>query len=251
MARQDYTYGTASVPKPPDVVNPPPSVTTNPGYTPNYPGIIQNDPGYLAARNAAQLAERNASAMRRQQLRDAIIRYGGIGSFKDVYGDLDPSTLDLASKNSNSILAQMASNYGLSEHQFRAQLAARGALQSGELGYGQDQLDKSYAQQRYDAANNLGTDTANALNSYTGVLSQNAQSLAQALAQAEASSISNPLYQPRGATYANYDAGLSAKYGHPVYTDDSGNLYDGTGASWKPNDPYYNQGEGTGGPYSL
>lgn len=223
------TAGTPGAPPPPPA--PPGTVNvTGSGYTPNYGNLIENDPAYLAAKAAADLAQRNAGARRKQALQQAIIQYGGLPSdFTDQYGDIDQATLDQAGHNQNSTLAQLANNYAKSGEQFRRSLAARGALQSGDLNYGQDQLDQAYAQQRYDAANAVGSGVNSALNDYLGVLSGNSQSLAGAIQGAESNVYSNPAYRPSEPTSANYDAGLSAQYGQPIYVDSSGNQYDSNG----------------------
>jgi hypothetical protein len=229
--------GSASAPTvAPPPVAPPGRVQTAAGYTPDYSGLITSDPSYLAAQSAAQLAQSNASAQRRAALRQAIIRYGGglPAGFTDQYGDVDQATLDQAGQNQQSTLANLATNYAQSEEQFKRGLAARGALQSGDLNYGEDQLNRGYAQQRYDAANALGDTETGLLNSYSGVLNQNAQNLAGAVGTAEQNVFANPAYRPSAASYANYDAANSAKYGQAIYGDDSGNLYDGNGNPFSP-----------------
>lgn len=227
------TIGQTPAPPPP-----PGSVQTGAGYTPDYGGLINNDPAYLAAKSAAEQAQANAAAQRKQQLRQALIQYGGLPSgFTDQYGDLDQATLDAASQNQNSTLAQLAKNYSQSGEQFKRSLAARGALQSGDLNYGQDQLDQGYAQQRYDAANQFGNSANSALGQYMGVLSGNAQSLAGAIGQAEGNVSSNPAYQPTAPTSANYDSGASSQYGQPIYNDGNGNYFDINGNPFTPPAP--------------
>lgn len=205
------------------------------GYTPDYNNLITNDPAYQAAKAAADQAQANAGSMRKQQLRDALIRYGGLPSgFTDTYGDLDQATKDAAAANQNSTLAQLAANYGKSQEQFRRSLAARGALQSGDLNYGQDQLDQAYGQQRYDAANAFGNEANQALAAYMGVLQGNANSLAGAIGQAEGNVSSNPAYTPTPSTTATYDAGVSGQAGQPVYSDGNGNYYTQDGNPFTP-----------------
>jgi hypothetical protein len=222
---------TASAPAPtPPPQNPTISVG---GYTPDYGGLISNDPAYLAAKSATEQAQANAAAQRKQQLRQALIQYGGLPSgFTDQYGDLDQATLDAASQNQNSTLAQLAKNYSQSGEQFRRSLAARGALQSGDLNYGQDQLDQGYAQQRYDAANQFGNSANSVLGQYMGVLSGNAQSLAGAIGQAEGNVSSQ--YQPVAAQTATYDSSASGQYGQPIYTGPDGKQYDQYGNPFTP-----------------
>jgi hypothetical protein len=61
-----------------------------------------------------------------------------------------------------------------------------------------------------------------------------AQSLAQALQQAESTEYSLPQNQPVAPTTADYDSKSSAQYGRPVYKDANGNLYDADGSAWHP-----------------
>lgn len=228
--------GTATAPAATPPVAPPGRVQTAAGYTPDYSGLITSDSAYLAAQTNAQQAAAAASAQRRAALRQAVIRYGsGLPSgFTDQYGDIDQATLDQASQNQQSTVANLATNYQQSEQQFLRQLAARGALQSGDLNYGEDQLNRGYAQQRYDAANALGDQANQAVNAYSGVLGQNSRDLAGAVGLAEQNVYSNPAYRPSAALYANYDAANSSKYGQAIYGDDSGNLYDGNGNPFTP-----------------
>lgn len=214
---------------------------TSPGSTPNFQSLITNDPTYQGAQNAAQAAQGSAEAQRRAAVQQSIIQYGGLPpGFTDTYGDIDQATLDQASANQNSTLAQLKTNYGTSQRQLMQALAARGALQSGDLNYGQDQLNQGLSQQEYDAANTEGNGLTGALNTYTGVLNQNAQNLSGAIGSAESNvlgqvdSNGNPIYAPTAPTQANYDAANTAKYGQPIYSDGSGNLYDRNGNPFSP-----------------
>lgn len=216
----------APAPGPP----PPGSVQTAPGYTPDYKGLIENDPAYLAANANSVQAQAQAAAQRKAALQQALIRYGGMPQgFTDQYGDIDQATKDAAAQNKNSILAQLANNYQQSSDQFKRGLAARGALQSGDLAYGADQLERGYGQQQYDAANQFGSDAQQAINAYTGTVQGNAQNMSQAVASAEANVYANPAYRPSAPSTANYDASRSSQYGQPIYVDDSGNVYDQNG----------------------
>lgn len=241
---------TATVPTAPPPPAPSPNVTVaGSGYTPDYKGLLANDPGYVAAQNAAEAAAGTAKAQRAARLRALYVQYGGNlpDSFKDQYGDIDQATKDAATANQNSTLARLRDNYQQGVAQFQRGLAARGMLQSGELGYGQDQLNRGYQQQQYDAANQFTNTADDAINQYLGVLSGNAQNLAGAIGSAESNVYSNPAYRPVAPTSANYDAGSSAQYGQPVYKGSDGSLYDQYGnpfsppqasASAAPTDPY-------------
>lgn len=229
--------GTATVPQHAPMT-PAGHVQTSPGYTPDYNALLGSDPGYLAAANAAQQANAQGAAARRAALRQLVIRYGGLpGGFGDVYGDVDQATLDAAKSNQFSALAQMKDNYTKSLDQFQRGLAARGMLQSGELGYGSDQLQRGEAQQEYDAANQFGDQAQGAINQYLGIVSGSNQNLAGAVSQAESNLISNPTYQPVAPTYADYDATSSAQYGQPIYKGEDGSLFTQDGNPFTPPAP--------------
>lgn len=230
------TTGTASAPAPAPAPAPAaPSINLSGGYNPDYGALIQSDPAYLAAKAAADKAKGDAAAQRKQMLQQALIGYGGLpANFNDQYGDIDQATKDAAANNQFSVLANLAKNYSQSTEQFKRGLAARGALQSGDLNYGLDQLEQGYGQQKYDAANQFGSQINSALNAYNDVIGGNAQSMAQAIQGAEGNVYSNPAYRPSAPSAANYDAGNSAAYGQPIYVDSNGNLFDQNGNPFSP-----------------
>jgi len=223
--------GTAGAPPPAAAAAPAPgSVTTDAGYTPDYNALIRADPGYQAGEQGATTAEALARAQRKQQLQSAVIQYGGTPTgFQDAYGDIDAATQAQAGQNANSTLAQLRGNYEKSTRQFRAQLAARGALQSGDLNYGSDQLAQGHSQQQYDAGNIFGNQVQGALGAYSGVLSQNARDRAAAIQNAQGNVLQNPAYRPSAPTTAQYDGVASAQYGTAVYKGADGSLYGSNG----------------------
>lgn len=229
--------GTATVLTPPPLPAAAPSVTVaGSTYTPDYKSLIENDPAYLAAQSAASASSGAAQAQRKKLLQQAFVQYGGAmpAGFTDPYGDIDQATKDAAAANQNSTIARLKTSYDQSRDQFMKQLAARGALQSGELGYGQDQLQRGLDQQEYDAGNQFLSGINGVYGDYTGTLNNNAQALAGAIGSAESSVYSNPAYRPNPGTTANYEASLSAQYGKPIYKADDGNLYDSNGNPFAP-----------------
>jgi hypothetical protein len=148
----------------------------------------------------------------------------------DSYGDIDQATKDAAAGNQNSTLSQLHDNYQRSVESFRRALAARGALQSGDLSYGQDQIDRGLSQQEYDAANSFGDQVNQAVSGYAGVLGSNAQNLAGAIGSAENNVYGNPAYRPVAPSYADYDPTSSARWGKPVYKGADGTLYSDDGS---------------------
>jgi hypothetical protein len=215
----------------------PAQITTTPGFTPDYTGAIQSDPSYAAAQAGVQKASADAAAQRAAALKAAVIQYGGLpAGFKDAYGDIDQATLDAAKGNQYSTLASMARNHEQSLEQFRRALAARGALQSGDLSYGQDQIDTGYGQGQYDAANQFGNAASGVLNQYGQVVDQNMQSIASAIAQAQQNAYADPANRPVTAKTAARDAGLSSQYGIDIYKGDDGTLYTRDGSVYTPPD---------------
>jgi hypothetical protein len=175
----------------------------------------------------------------------------------DTYGDIDQATKDAAAGNQFSTNATIQNNYQQSVEQFKRALAARGMLQSGDLNYGQDQLNRGEGQQQYDAGNAYMGQYNQALNNYTGVLGQNAQNLGAAVSTAEGNVQSNPAYQPVAPITATYDPSNSAALGTAVYAAPDGTLYDASGnplspsasaatGQAPPSGAYYNVGFGGG-----
>jgi hypothetical protein len=195
-------------------------ITIGQGSTPEYGALISGDPGLLAVRNSNQQQTAAAAAQRREALRRLAIQYGGLPSgFADQYGDLDQSTLDMASKNAYSQKANIQRNYDQGIEGFKRALAARGVLQSGELGHGLDQADIARGQQEYDAGNQFADQYQAAVNGYTGVENQARQSEASAIGAAAQNVYANPANRPVGATTAHLVEGSSDQYGFPVYLD--------------------------------
>jgi len=211
------------------------SININPGNNPDFPYLIAHDPGYLAAQAAATAAAKTSAAQRRETIRQALIQYGGNwAGFTDKYGDIDQATRDLAAANQNSTLAQLARNLATNTHNMRAQLAARGMLESGDLGYGQNQLQTNYAQDQYNAGLGLGQTLTGAVNAYTGVLNQNAKDLWGALMTATANEQNAPGNQVVKRVDASYDPGASTKAGKFIYRDPDGNYYTADGKPYYP-----------------
>lgn len=149
--------------------------------------LIYGDPGYQTAKAGADLSLSNAAAQRRAALRQLVLNYGGMGGLQDPYGDVDQATLDAASNNPYSQLKQLSRNYDQSVEAFKRQLAARGALQSGDLGYGIGQLDYGRGQSEYDLGQQMLSGAQGAVNTYKGTESGYYNTLAQAIRDAAAS----------------------------------------------------------------
>lgn len=228
--------GTAGAPPVSPAAPPPTTVQTMAGFTPDYTKLIQSDPTYVAAQNATTQSQAAAEARRRAAIRSAFVQYGGDlpPGFTDQYGDIDQTTRDAAAGNQQSVFAQLADRYKQGVENFRRGLASRGMLQSSELDYGQDQLNRGQAQQRYDAGNAFLNQVNQGYGDYAGVLGANAQNMVGAIGTAEANVYANDAYRPTAATYADYDPTSSARYGKAVYTGSDGKLYDANGNPFAP-----------------
>jgi len=227
-AGADPTTGLAAAPG---------SITTDPGTSVDWTAAMQAQPGYVQAMTDNQQSQAQANSARQAALRAQTIAYGGLApGVSDPYGDIDQATLDAAKNNQYSTMAGLSRNYNQSVQQFRAALAARGALQSGDLSYGQDQLDTGYGQNLYDAGNTFGNEVTGDLNAYTGVLDTNQQNLVSAINGASASAYADPANREVAPTTASMDAGLSSTYGRAIYkvAGGDGTLYTQDGSVFTP-----------------
>lgn len=135
--------------------------------------LLNANSGYMGWKLGAAKTADEAAAMRTAALRSLAMQYGGLPQgFQDVYGDLSPTDLQNAAANPLSESANIARNYGQSRDQLMRSLAARGALQSGDLGYGMDRLDTAHAQDLYDLSNAFTDSAQQAVNSYSSQMNQ-------------------------------------------------------------------------------
>jgi hypothetical protein len=188
---------------------------------------IYGDPGYQAAKAGADRSLASAAAARRAALRQLVLSYGGIGGLTDTYGDIDQATLDAAAANPYSDIARAKGSYNTGVEAFRRSLAARGALQSGDLGYGQGRLDYQRGQAEYDLANQFSTGAGNAVNAYAGAEGDYYSRLAQAIRDA-AQTVAQ-WWTPRDGNYdeagqLNTDLGTSLPTEPPPGTQVAGTI---------------------------
>lgn len=238
--------GTSTVTQPNTVTNPSGTLTLNPGYTPDYKALIEGDSGYLASLNSTRQDVAGAASARQAALRTLAMRYGGLPSgFKDTYGDIDPATVELAKGNQYSQVANLDRAYNDNVLATKRSLAARGALQSGELGYGLDRANLARAQGEYDLGNAFSDAANSAVTGYLAAEQAARKANADALAVAEKNVYANPANRPVDAVTANLDPDWS-KWGYPVYVGPDGKRYkaDGTPAG-DPQDPYIPGSEGS------
>jgi hypothetical protein len=196
-----------------------------PGYTPDYGALIKSDPGYLQWQSNSRLDLEQASAQRREALRRLAIQYGGIApGAKDVYGDIDQGTLELAQKNEYSDTNRLKRTYGQSIEAFKRARAARGALQSGDLGHGLHQASVMQGEREYDLGNAFANAAQGAVNNYVGTESAIRRGEYDALRAAQASVYSNPAYRPTEAEYADVDVPIAPAASTPWTEEAVGGL---------------------------
>jgi hypothetical protein len=238
-------WGYAASPTPPTPPPPPPSTgggvatgtttpTTTGSSTPppdsigtiNWDSLIQGDPNYLnyLVNSKANLGD--AASSRKAALEALVLQYGGLPSgISDSYGDLSAADLANAAANPFSDEAGIQRNYDQSQRAMLRSLAARGALESGDLGYNAGQLDTSRGTNEYNAGAKFASDYNTAIGSYLNALGTDRADKANAIQAAYGDVSSNPLYQQGAGLGATLDPNWQAKYGTPVYRDASGNLY--------------------------
>lgn len=222
------------------VVPPTPTFTPNPtvpigGFTPNYGDLIGSDPSYVAGMAAGQTDVAQAAAARRAALQKLTIQYGGMPQgIVDRYGDIDAGTLELAQKNQYSDTQRLQRSYTEGIEAFKRALAARGALQSGETGYGLQQADLARGEREYDLGLQFSNAAQGAVNDYAGVESRVRQGEAGLLSQAQANVYANPANRPVDAYDAPLIEGSIEKYGQPVYQGNDGKMYTAAGQPFDP-----------------
>jgi hypothetical protein len=143
------------------------------------------DPAYQTWKAGADQTLSGAAAARRAALRALVTNYGSIGGLSDVYGDVDQTTQDLAARNQYSQQQQLQRNYAQGVEAFKRGLAARGAMQSGDLQYGLDQADWQKGQLAYDQGQQFTSAAQKAINDYINTEAQMRMAEAQALSDAE------------------------------------------------------------------
>ena len=182
--RAGATPTTPTIPDLPKSSVPTIAGATDPGSGDIYSAIL-GDPGFQSFKSGSDFALSSAAAQRRAALRALIMQYGGIGGLSDRYGDIDQATLAAARNNPYSQEAQAQRTYAQGVEAFKRSLAARGALQSGDLGYGLDQLDYNKGQSEYDLAQQFGSQAQGYVNDYAGIEASQLQQLAGAITDAE------------------------------------------------------------------
>jgi hypothetical protein len=162
------------------VVAPNPPVRPGPGGTgdaptspatgpPDYLALIKGTPAYQSWLSSRNSRLGNLATDRATAIRQLALQFGGLpGGFKDAFGDLTPEDLAASQGNQFSATAQLQRADAQSREAMHRSLAARGMLQSGDLGYGEGQADLALAQGNNDAASQFLAQLNAALSGYAG-----------------------------------------------------------------------------------
>ena len=138
---------------------------------PDWQNIIASNPDYMQWSLGAGERADTAASQRKAAMRALAVRFGGLSSnFSDVYGDIDPETARIAAENPESENNRLLRSYKQNVEQQRRQLAARGMLQSGELGFGQEQLDLARQGDLYDLNNEFLNQAQGNVNDYASIV---------------------------------------------------------------------------------
>lgn len=134
---------------------------------PDYLALLRQSPAYQAWLASRNNRLGNLATDRKTAIQQLALMFGGLPpGFKDAFGDLSPEDLAAAGGNQFSVTAQLQRGDAQSREAMRRSLAARGMLQSGELGYGSGQADLALAQGENDAATQFLGQLNAAISSY-------------------------------------------------------------------------------------
>lgn len=178
-------------------------------YTPDYQSILNQDPAFSALKQSLSAQGIQDASQRRAATNQALIQYGGLPDFahaaqqlglsadalKMLQGDIDPATAGLAAHNQFSTEAELQRQENQAMRALRNNLAARGALSSGEDAYQSGNQEHSYeGAQQAALVKLLGALTGYQQNYLTSQQNEQGQ-LNQALQQVEAQDSGLPQYQ--------------------------------------------------------
>ena len=202
-------------------------------YTPDYMSLIMSDPAYAAL--AEQISGRDVSnsAQRQAATEQALIQFGAVPDFSSLatslglspqaiqmlQHDIDPNAAALAQANTRSGLSTEAQLQQGQQHAImglRNNLAARGALSSGDDAYRTNIQNQAYTQAQQAALNSLLSAIGGYQNQYLSAHNADQDTLNQGLKDAVAFESGLPQNQGFHLTY-------NAKGGY--YTDASGGKY--------------------------
>ncbi len=184
---------------------------------------------WLAAKPGRESA---LGATRAADVRSLVKRFGGVPKgFQDQYGDITPEDLAAAQADPFSIEAGIQRGYDQGVEAFKKNLAARGGLQSGELGYQQNQADLSRGFAESQASNTFTDALTQGIKDYTGGMTGIANEYPGILDTAKGNVVASNPHYPDVA--ASYDDASSSQYGVPLYKTEDGRLFNVDGSAFQ------------------
>lgn len=183
-------------PPPPSYAPPPPPVAPPP--PPRAPidrsALLRGTSVYTNWATSAANRKSAAAARRAAAIRTLIGRYGKLPSgYQDSFGDLRPEDIAAAQNDPLSSTAQLAKAAAESRRSAIGQLAARGGLGSGELGYTENNLESSRATAERGLLNSIMDALTGTAGGYTDEVNAVDAEEPGVLSQAE--DIVNSMYQ--------------------------------------------------------
>jgi len=201
-----------------------PATATQPASTPDYAGLIASDPAYQQLQQSLNAAGVSNAAQRAAATQRALIQFGLVpdltklglpGDAQNFLSqDVTPDVSALAQQNTANGLsteARLQQAHQQNVLKLQNQLAARGALSSGEANYQLGNEQTGYAQAQQDALSQLLDAISGYQNSYLQGQQTAASQLAQGLGTAEQTQLSLPQNQPTPAESFQYNA-TTGKY---------------------------------------
>lgn len=186
--------------------------------------LITSSPIYQAFLSSRTGGVGAAATQRAEATKSLLSKYGFLPpGFKDTYGDLTDTDIQAAANNPFSFKATNKRNYEQGIEAMHKALSARGMLQSGELGYGQQQADYGRDLADYNAGGDFSSALRGIIGNYLGV--EQGYNSQEPTAISQASSDVQARYPQGNAHPATLIAGSIQQYGQPVYKDPDGVLW--------------------------
>lgn len=206
-------------------------------YSPDYQALLQQDPAFMSLKQQISAQQTQDAAARQAATDQALVQFGMIPDFSALgqqlgftpqqiamlQQDITPQVRALAQQNTAGGLsteAQLQHAQQINTRDLRNNLAARGALSSGEDAYQTNELNHNYALTQDKALQSLLSALGGYQQNYLGAQQQEQQQLTQGLSQAEQNESALPQnsgfslqYNPRTGRYHSA-AGGSYSIGH-------------------------------------
>ena len=200
-------------------------------YAPDYQSLLQNDPGFMALKQGLSAQGIQDSAQRNAAINQALIQYGAIPDLNkaaaqlgipvdQLQGIIDPNTAGLAAANSKaglSTTARLQQQEDQAMLALRNNLAARGALSSGDDAYRTNLQNQAFTQAESDALNSLLGAITGVNQTYTTAQQNEQGQLLSGLQTALQGLETNPMYTPGSLSY-NAHQGKYISQGGGTYT---------------------------------